>query len=186
MEKDKNDKLSQVDADKMLKLPKMIIQGGRLLHEIAFNFYDNLEIKWDLSGKDNVKGNEYSFILKIWRSEKFKLKITLHHQECGYNCCLIRIDFNGVHHNPPYSEKVPKKFEKYADQYIKCSHVHYYVEGYKPGAWAIPISDDKNFSITEINDFNYNSVVDKTLDELSKIINLQTEIKYENPLNFKK
>ncbi|WP_440132514.1 DUF6978 family protein [Bacteroides faecichinchillae] len=51
-------------------------------------------MRWNLSGRDEFD-NEYSFLLRIQRSNKVRIKLTFHHQESDSNYCLIRIDFNG-------------------------------------------------------------------------------------------
>ncbi len=38
--------------------------------------------------------------------------------------------------------------------WIEESHIHYFIEGYKPLAWAIPIIKDESFSITNFKDYN--------------------------------
>ena len=72
---------------------------------------------------------------------------------------MIRVDYNSGHRNPTtLSNLVPKKFHPYVGKYFTNDehHVHYHVQGYKPLAWAIPLSDD-TFEIKSLNagaDFN--------------------------------
>lgn len=73
--------------------------------------------------------------------------------------------------------------KKYAGCILKENHIHYHVEGYKSAAWALPIDDD-DFAIKELDFANYNATVIKILEELSKVINLETKITYVTTLNF--
>ena len=184
MEKEENIGLSQTEADKLLMMPKKVVLKDKQVDIITLDFNKGNDIRWNLSGYDNM-GNEYSFLLRIQKSSKIRIKVTLHHQESDSNFCLIRVDFNGSHHTNPseVAASVPAKMKKYAGCILKENHIHYHVEGYKSAAWALPIDDD-DFAIKELDFANYNATVIKILEELSKVINLETNITYATTLNF--
>lgn len=87
---------------------------------------------------------------------------------------LIRIDYNGQHINPEgISATLPDKFHKYAGKFFKYDepHIHYYVDGYKGLAWALPL-DSESFEIKRLN--SQNDIVDSILN-FNKLINLETK-----------
>jgi hypothetical protein len=64
----------------------------------------------------------------------------------------LRIDFRGGHHNPlNIEDTLPKFLHQYAAKWFDPTepHMHIYVEGYKPLAWAIPLSET-DFPFKEI------------------------------------
>lgn len=183
MDKEENAGLSQADTEKLLMMPKKVVSKDKLLDIIVLDFNKGDDVRWSLSGYD-IAGNEYSFLLRIQRSNKVRIKVTLHHQESDSNFCLIRVDFNGSYHSNPseVTEHVPLKMKKYAGCILKGNHIHYHVEGYKSAAWALPINDD-DFVIKELDLSDYNATMIQILEELSKVINLETKITYVANLN---
>lgn len=183
MEKEEWVGLSQVEADRLLKMPKKVVIKDRYLDMVTLDFNEGNDIRWNLAGHDEAD-NEYSFLLRIQRSSKIRIKVALHHQESDSNYCLVRIDFNGSPHTNPTEAiaSVPDKMKKYAGCILRGNHVHYHVEGYKSAAWALPIEED-GFAVKELAFFNYNADIIKILEELSKVINLETKITYMCALN---
>ncbi len=108
----------------------------------------------------------------------------MHHQESDSNYCLVRVDFNGSPHTNPAEAivSVPDKMRKYAGCILKGNHIHYHVEGYKSAAWALPVEDD-DFAVKELGLSNYNADIMNILEELSRVINLETKITYVCTLN---
>ncbi len=183
MEKEENVGLSQTEAEKLLRLPKKVVFKDKKVDIVVLDFKESDDIRWNLSGYDDI-GNECSFLLRIQRSSKIRIKVSLHHQELDSNFCLVRVDFNGSYHTNPLevTESVPMKMKKYAGCVLKGNHVHYHVEGYKSAAWALPIEED-DFVIKELEFSDYNATIRKILNELSKVINLETKIMYASTLN---
>ena len=80
------------------------------------------------------------FCVEITRNDKIFLKTSIHHMETNHFIGLLRIDYKGSHKNPyAITDKVPAEMIPYAGEYITEPHVHIYVEGYKPLAWALPL-----------------------------------------------
>lgn len=183
MEKEESAGLSQQEADKLLAMPKKVIVRDKLCDMVTLDFNEGNDIRWNLSGRDEAD-NEYSFLLRIQRSSKVRIKLTLHHQESDSNYCLFRVDFNGSPHVNPAEAivSVPDKMKRYVGCILKGNHIHYHVEGYKSAAWALPIEDD-GFAVKELGFTDYNSNIIKILDDLSRVINLKTKITYSCTLN---
>lgn len=166
------------EVDYLLNLPKKIIADGNLIDQFnvqqKFPFYQ----KWILGSEDD---EDYIFLMEVQQSSKFSIKFDLHHQEDQSKIGLIRINYFGKHKNPEnITDKVPADLVPFAGKWFDFNehHIHYYVEGYKPLAWAIPLIND-NFpvkSITENSD-----IVDSFL-HFCKRINLITTIVFEETI----
>lgn len=98
------------------------------------------KVRFDLVSKDR----EYKFLLQIQKSRKIDFKATFHHQEKEMNLGLIRVDFKGAHTNPDVAEKYAGEF------FNNIPHIHFYIEGYKPLSWAIPLVES-DFPVKEIS-----------------------------------
>lgn len=84
----------------------------------------------------------WRFWVEMTRNDKIILKTSIHHLETNHYTGLLRVDYKGSHKNPDIiTDKVPQEALPYAGAYITEPHIHIYVEGYKPLAWAIPLSD---------------------------------------------
>jgi len=112
----------------------------------------------DLSKKKNRlelishQDSDYEFWVEITTNQKIILKTSIHHLESNSFIGLLRIDFKGGHHNPSnIIPSLPEFLIPYADKWFDPteSHIHIYVEGYKPLAWAIPLTDS-DFPIKDI------------------------------------
>ncbi|MFO0794648.1 MAG: hypothetical protein U0586_11375 [Candidatus Brocadiaceae bacterium] len=100
------------------------------------------------------------------------MKLTLHFQEEDASIGLLRADFNSRHKNPEIeNDKVSDIFKPYAGQWLEESHIHYFVEGYKPLAWAIPLKADNTFTV---KDFTNISEFGNIFRVFGNKINLQT------------
>jgi hypothetical protein len=88
---------------------------------------------------------------------------------------LVRVDYNGQHNSNPskINEYVPLEFQSYAGKFFNYNepHIHYYIEGYKPMAWAIPLSDT-DFTIQQIT--SHTDVI-SAFNAFNKLISLQTQ-----------
>lgn len=86
---------------------------------------------------------EYIFLAEITLNKKIDFKVSLHHQENSACIGLLRIDYRGRHTNPESdSPSLPSKFKPYIGTTfgINEPHMHCYVAGYKPLAWALPLT----------------------------------------------
>lgn len=96
--------------------------------------------------------SEYKFLLQITKSQKISFKVSIHHLESNTFIGLLRIDYKGTHQNPVNVEStLPTYLKPYAGKWFEPTeaHIHVYVEGYKPLAWAIPLMGIE-FKIKEI------------------------------------
>lgn len=170
---------TQEQADYLLNLPKYLIEGEVVLkskdYSPTFPINDRIYI---ISEEDDA----YSFFYWDTASRKNQLKLTLHFQEDDTKIGLLRVDYNGRHKNPELGNAVlPEIFKPYIGLWIEESHIHYYVEGYNPLVWAIPLSIDETFSaknFTGVNDF---ASIFKTFCNIINVktnltINIQTQL----------
>ena len=149
----------------MIALPKKFVQNGQSQDDYTIRLNNTPQNRFSLQSED---GNQI-FLLSIEQSSKKHLKITLHFQENATFTGLFRIDYHGKHQNPEIAnDQVPAFLKSYRGQYINDSHVHIYIEGYKPLAWAIPI-EEYDFSIKDIVDF---SAFKKAIDEFCQRMNV--------------
>ena len=123
------------------------------------------------------KIGKFTFLLEIRQSKKNRLYLTFHYQENNSKIGILRIDYNNVHKNPEQiNEFVPEKFKPYVGRSLQCSHIHYYVQGYKSLAWAIPLTEDE-FMIKDIpDDINFHTIFADIIKLFAKTINITTKI----------
>ncbi len=142
--------ITQKQAEYLLELPKQIIEGDIILERKMYAPSRPINDRLYMVSKDD---DEFSFFLEIHQSPRNQLKLTLHFQESEASIGLLRVDFNGKHKNPELENvHVPDIFKPYAGQLIEENHIHYFVEGYKPLAWAIPLNNDNTFSVKEFTE----------------------------------
>ena len=94
---------------------------------------------------------------------------------------LLRVDYNGRHENPPgESADLPGRFVPYIGARFPPDqpHIHYHVPGYKPLAWAVPLTDDK-FPVKSVSD---DAQIPSAIAAFGKFIALKTELKPESNL----
>ncbi len=140
---------SQAQAAYLLALEKYLFdQGGRIEN---FTYAPSLPID-DRFRLGSDEG--YFFLFRVWQSAKNHLKLTLHLQDRDSTVGLLRVDFNGRHKNPEeVNEFVPQSCRPFAGQWLETSHIHYYVQGYKPLVWAVPLDKDP-FPIKDFRDLS--------------------------------
>jgi hypothetical protein len=166
--------ITKTQADYLLNLPKHIIEQvsrAEVKYLERLNYVPTLPIdeRIYLASKQD---DEFTFFLEITQSSKVDLKITLHLQEEDASIGLLRVDFNGRHHNPVIAnEGIPELFRQFADAWIEESHIHYFFDGYKPLSWAIPLKSDPTFPI---KDFTDTSQIGSIIQSFGKKINLLT------------
>ncbi len=171
--------ITQQQADYLLALPKHIIEGDTVLERKMYAPFRPINDRLFMVSKDD---DEFSFFLEINQSPRKQLKLTLHFQEAEASIGLLRVDFNGRHKNPELENvHVPDIFKPYVGQWLEENHIHYFVEGYKPLAWAIPLNKDNTFSVKEFTD---TKGIVSILQTFRNRINLQTilEISIQRPL----
>lgn len=96
---------------------------------------------------------DYSFLIDIGSNKKITFKVSMHAQEDNSKVGLFRVDFKGRHQNPAgIGPELPMRFHPYVGKWFEIDepHAHFYVAGYKPLAWALPLSDI-SFSVGDIH-----------------------------------
>jgi hypothetical protein len=141
----------------------------------------------DLSKKKNRlelishQDSDYEFWVEITTNQKIILKTSIHHLESNSFVGLLRIDFKGGHHNPAnILPSLPDFLIPYADKWFDPteSHIHIYVEGYKPLAWAIPLTD----SDFPIKDITHPSDLSDLIINFARRINLKSLINIQQAI----
>jgi len=154
----------------LLDLPKHIVEDNNYVDRKSYTPTFPIDDRIYLASKVD---EEFSFFLAIWQSSKQQIKITLHFQEADASIPLLRVDFNGRHKNPETAnDNVPDIFKSYSGRLLEESHIHYFVEGYKPLAWAIPLKVDD----FPIKDFADTSQVGSIIQAFCTRINLKTQL----------
>ncbi len=163
--------ITKQQADYLLDLPKHIIEQDKFLDKKNYAPLLPIDDRIYMASKDD---NDFTFFLDIWQSSKNQLKVTLHFQEEDASIALLRVDFNGRHINPEIAnDNVSDEFKPYAGKWIEESHIHYFVEGYKPLSWAIPLTVDDSFPIKTFSD---SSEIGNIILAFGKKINLKTQL----------
>lgn len=162
-------------ANELLHMEKKIVIDDDLQDSYHVSLPDNFFLRFPMQSLD---GNNI-FLMQISQSPYNNIRIDFHFQEHCQYIGLLRIDYNNVHKNPKtINEHVPSIARDYQGQYIKESHLHFYVEGYKPLAWAIPL---------QVSDFPVKSIQNSenlfsALEAFCSKINLTTKILTEGRL----
>jgi len=120
-----------LNLEKRLKNPTQVI-----------NLNNNLHILELYAPTDK----EYDFRIDISTNSKIILKASFHHMESNSFIGLLRIDFKGRHSNPnTINEFVPHNIKQYVGRNFDIDepHMHIFIQGYRPLAWAIPLTDTK-------------------------------------------
>lgn len=135
--------ITQAQAQYLLELPKEIIKGGNSLNLL------NERIRLTLVSPDD---DEWEFLINISNNTKKVFKISFHHQENNTYEGLLRIDYNGGHRNPEtINAFVPDILKPYVSYWFENeAHIHFFVEGYKDLAWAMPLKDYGDFIVPNI------------------------------------
>ncbi|MDR0864068.1 MAG: hypothetical protein LBO74_03935 [Candidatus Symbiothrix sp.] len=167
--------ITNEQAEYLLKLPKMVIIDDKILPHLTINQKFPLRERFELISETD---NEFSFLWEIKQSAKSTFRISLHFQDNDSKIGLLRIDFNCGHTNPEgINEYLPEKFHPYVGKQLSINehHIHYYVQGYKALAWAIPLTID-DFEIKTIEEKDFNTTLAKIITLFAKAINLETAI----------
>lgn len=168
--------LTQEEAERMLATPKVIVESGQRLSSYVLDFAKGHDFRIWLSSSGNISLDK-EFLLVIHTSEKMRVKVSLHTQENKTDMCIFRLDFNGATHKNPetVNAHVPERFKPFAGKRIGANHVHYHVEGYDTGVWALPVEVDA-FPVKELTKDNFSKELKCVLDALSEVIHLESKI----------
>lgn len=158
--------LTNEEADYLLKLEKHLDDPNQ---EIDLrNKKNRLEL---ISHQDR----DYNFWVEITSNQKIILKTSIHHLENNSFVGLLRIDFKGSHWNPAdIKDTLPEILKPFAGKWFEPTepHMHIYVEGYKPLAWAIPLSET-DFPVQDIKE---QSDLTNLIFKFAEKINLKSRI----------
>lgn len=139
--------LTNEEAKYLLNLDKVLVDPNQVI---------DLGLKKNRINLISHEDNDCKFWVEITSNTKIILKTSIHHLESTNFVGLLRVDFNGRHQNPfGINESVPLYLRQYEGKFFNIDepHLHVYIEGYKPLAWAIPLSES-NIKITEINEIS--------------------------------
>lgn len=159
--------LTNLDAKYLLELNKVLVDPNQII---------DLGLKKNTMELISPEDSDYTFRIDITSNQKVILKTSLHHQESTSYLGLLRIDFKGGHHNPvEIKDTLPEFLKGYADHWFGPSepHMHFFVEGYKPLAWAMPLKDTK-FPIKDLS---------SPSDLVDLIVNFAKEVNVKSLLN---
>lgn len=169
-------KISNEQAEYLLKLPKKVLEKDVLLDNLTINQVFPFNLRYELISE---KDDEFTFLLEIQQSKKSTIRISFHHLENDSKTGLLRVDYNSGHKNPEdINEFLPEKFHPFAGKYFNNDdhHIHYHIQGYRSLAWALPLTVD-DFEIKEINDdANFNNTFSNIIKSFAKAINIETKI----------
>ncbi len=168
--------MTTTQADYLIGLKKKIIIDGKVANKITLDQEYPLRLRYELVSPDD---DEFSFLWQITQSSKDELRVSLHYQEDAGKIGLFRVDYNSGHKNPALAtDNLPDKFKPYIGKEFDNteSHVHYFVEGYKPLVWAVPIGDT---ALRETNYTDKEKLYNKLaicISEFAKLVNIETKI----------
>ena len=168
--------LLKEEADKAISVPKFITKGGKAKAFYEMDLAKSSDFRIDLCPYDSID-HDPEFLLRIRISEKRRMKISLHAQENEMYCCLFRVDFNGPTHTNPAEENeyVPDVMKPFVGKMIGGNHVHYHVQGFPSGAWAVPVENDP-FPVKRFELDDYLNSLRDVVNAVSEFIHLETKI----------
>lgn len=163
--------ITQAQAEYLLSLPKLLTENGDYLQKKSYT--PSLPIR-DRLFMASEQDTDFAFFLEIFQSSKQHLRLSLHFQEDETSVGLLRVDFNSRHPNPiEINEHVPETMKPFAGQWIEGSHIHYYIQGYKPLTWAMPLEVDPTFGVKQ---FTNETQVANIITTFVQKVNLQTQL----------
>lgn len=171
--------ITNEQARLLIGIEKEIVEGNSPVNNVTLQQEFPIDIRYHLI--DATEGN-FEFLWRISQSSKNVIKLSLHVQDEDSNIGLLRIDYNGPHQNPQIAkENLPEKFLPYVGKrFDNESHIHYYVEGYKPLVWAIPITDSS--IVTQRIEADKTETIKNAILEFAKVINVKTNINVQTML----
>jgi hypothetical protein len=153
----------------LLALPKKVEADNNLHDVINLDQTIPFQHRYHLVSEQD---SEYTFLYNIDQSKKNYFKLSLYLMDNETQIGLLRIDYSGQHQNPPANDNLPPEFQPHIEKFFRYDepHIHYYVEGYKPLAWAIPLSEI-DFEVQQITS---NADVISAFIAFNTMISLQT------------
>lgn len=163
--------ITQTQADYLIRLPKLLTENGDYVQSKQYIPVLPLRDRLFMASEQDT---DFAFFLEITQSNKQHLRLSLHFQEDETSIGLLRVDYNSRHRNPvEINEHVPEALKPYAGQWVDGSHIHYYIQGYKPLTWAIPLEVDTSFPVKQ---FTNETQMANIIMTFGKRVNLQTQM----------
>jgi len=153
------------EAKELIEIKKILEKPNQ---ELSFST-EKLRIDLIVPGEP-----DYKFFIDVNPYKRIQFKLTLHSQEKFNNVRLLRIDFKGSHNNPEHIlDTLPNFLRPYVGmEFRREAHIHFYVEGYKPLVWAMPLSK-YSFDIKKLNsEEDYVTA----LVNFAKLLNVQSKL----------
>lgn len=166
--------ITNEQAEKLLSVrKKIVLKDNSCPASFSIDAACPMNVRIHLVSEDG----ENTFIWDIFQSRKGYIKVSLHIQDEDSSIGLFRVDYNGNHTNPESAnENLPERYRPFLGRrYLNESHVHYYVEGYRSLAWALPI-EDTNVRIKQVKVEDVNDKLSDIIHDIATIINVDTEI----------
>ena len=171
------DELTHEQAAELLRTPKWVVSArgrdGVRRNQQAIPAGDKFSAR-ELILASQDKRNEFRMFIRC--SEKRALKLSIHHQADPSHTGLLRVDYNGWHGNPSnVFGRLPELFAPYVGAQFAHDqpHIHYHVPGYKPMAWAVPLSDH-DFPVKSVES---DGEIPEAIVAFGAFISLKTELK---------
>lgn len=162
--------ISFSQAEQLIKQPKKIMENDQLLSTKDITILSPFSQRFNLVSEID---ESFTFLLEVIQGKKNHLKFTLHFMETASNYGLLRVDYNARHKNPEVAnEFVVDELKPYTGVWIEESHIHYYVQGYKPLAWAIPL-DDSDFLVKSLQ---HSNDIPRAFNAFCQAINVTTHV----------
>lgn len=173
--------LTKSHTDYLVSLPKYIVdKNGRRIEHMTIDIDSDYDYRIMLQYSEQ-SDTEYNFLLRIKRSTKYTLKLTLHVQDNESKDCLIRIDYGATHTNPKdILDTLPNEFYPFAGVKLQEPHIHYNIDGYKIAAWALPLSQTAFFP-KNLENIGLRINFTEAICNFVRLINVTTPITVNNP-----
>ncbi len=163
-------------VSQLLNIRKKIVISDKLMDEIDFNHEPPIKIQYKLVTIEEEYTVEFLYNINQGTKNMFKISLYLMYNDNMVG--LVRLDFSGTHYNPhEVTEDIPEQFMKYVGKKFDYEpHIHYHLKGYKPLAWALPISEI-GFEFDKIE--SHNDII-RTCLKFNEMISCVTIFKCNN------
>ncbi len=163
--------ITQEQAVYLLALQK-VLKDTHTSEIVLKNERTNLDL---MSPEDR----KWEFKVQYYSNKRVSFKISIHHLETNTNIGLMRVCYNSGHKNPEIaSTRVPDFLKPFAGASLDDSHIHFFVQGYKDLAWALPLKSH-DFPAKKIT--SYDEYME-AVKSFNKAINLISPISILKPI----
>ena len=156
---------------RLLRIRKLVKgRDGAFIKSIEIDSGRRLDMRIGLVSDDGA----YDFQWCITQSSKDMLKMSLHMMDVDSKEGIFRVDYNSGHLNPKERRpELPDAFVPYIGKQFAINehHVHYYVEGYRSLAWALPLAVT-NIEQRELREDHYADDIASAVESFAKAVNI--------------